>query len=110
MKETILLSLVHFVPIFLLISIPCSRILEDIEIKGTLNTKRVDIGIIHVLNALVSQSPPKIRGGGGGVCYLVFEIWTKRGVMKKLLRNRGLVEREDTLRKGEFPDCFISFP
>ena len=30
--------------------------------------------------------------------------------MKKLLRNRGLVEREGTLRKGEFPDCFISFP
>ena len=32
---------------------------------------------------------PKIRG-----VFLVFEIWTKRGVMKKLLRNRGLVERE----------------
>ena len=54
MKETVLLSLVHFVRIFLLISIPCSRILEDIEIKGTVNTKRVDIDIIHVLNALVS--------------------------------------------------------
>ena len=23
----------------------------------------------------------------------IFKIWTKRGVMKKLLRNRGLVER-----------------
>ena len=23
----------------------------------------------------------------------MFEIWTKKGVMKKLLRNRGLVER-----------------
>ena len=32
-------------------------------------------------------SPPEIRGN------LVFEIWTKRGVMKKLVRNRGLVER-----------------
>ena len=37
------------------------------------------------------SSPPKIRGG-----ILVFKIWTKRGVMKKLLKNRGLVER------GEF--------
>ena len=33
--------------------------------------------------------PPKIREGG----YLVFEIWTERGVMKKFLTNRGLVER-----------------
>ena len=36
--------------------------------------------------------PPKIRGEmGGGV--LVFKIRTKRGVMKILLRDRGLVER-----------------
>ena len=33
--------------------------------------------------------PPKIRRGGG----LVFKIRTKRGVMKILLRDRGLVER-----------------
>ena len=33
----------------------------------------------------------------GGV--LVFEIWTKRGVMKKLLRNRGLVERGRSSQK-----------
>ena len=31
--------------------------------------------------------PPKIRGGGRW--FLVFENWTKRGDMKKLLRNRG---------------------
>ena len=32
--------------------------------------------------------------------------------MKKLLRNRGLVERGGgvLLEKGGFPDCFISFP
>ena len=35
--------------------------------------------------------PPKIRG------FLIFEIWTKRGVMKKLLRNRGVL-----LEKGGF--------
>ena len=42
----------------------------------------------------------------------VFEIMAKRGVMKKLLRNRGLVERRrgGPLRKRGFPDCFISFP
>ena len=39
---------------------------------------------------LHSFLPPKIRGGGG---VLVFELWTKSGVIKKLLRNRGLVER-----------------
>ena len=37
-------------------------------------------------------------GGGGGYetmksYILIFKIWTKRGVMKKLLRNRGLVEK-----------------
>ena len=30
-----------------------------------------------------------LRGRGS----LIFEIWTNRGVMKKLLRNRGLVEK-----------------
>ena len=30
--------------------------------------------------------------------------------MKKLLRNRGLVERGSSFRKGAFPNCFISFP
>ena len=42
----------------------------------------------------------KLRGG-----FLVFEIWTKRGVMKKLLRNRGC-----SLRKGGFqivPSVFL---
>ena len=33
---------------------------------------------------------------GGGV---IFKIWTKRGVIKKLLRNRGLVERGDSFRR-----------
>ena len=40
-------------------------------------------------------------GGGGGrggyetikSYILIFKIWTKRGVMKKLLRNSGLVEK-----------------
>ena len=30
--------------------------------------------------------------------------------MKKLLRNRGLVERGVLLERGGFPNCFISFP
>ena len=34
--------------------------------------------------------PPKIWGGWG---VLIFEIQIKRGVMKKLLRDRGLVEK-----------------
>ena len=37
----------------------------------------------------------KIRRTG-----FVFNIWTKRRVMKKLLRNRGLVKRGGSLRKG----------
>ena len=43
----------------------------------------------------------------GGV--LVFEIWTKRGVMKKLLRNRGLVEREGSFRKRRISKLFHQF-
>ena len=43
---------------------------------------------------LIVPPPPKIKGGG----VVVFKIWTKRGVMKKLLRNRRLVERESSLR------------
>ena len=37
---------------------------------------------------------------GGGV--LIFEIWTKRGVMKKMLEIEELVERGHSLRKGGF--------
>ena len=40
----------------------------------------------------------------------IFEIWTKTGFMKKLLRNMGLVEMGlRFLRKGGFPNCFITF-
>ena len=51
--------------------------------------------------------PPRIRGG-----FLVFKNWRKRGVMKKLLRNRGLVKRggRGSLRKEGFLNCFVSFP
>ena len=42
-------------------------------------------------HSIHSFLPRKIRMGRGGV--LVFKIWTKREVMKKWLRNRGLVER-----------------
>ena len=47
-------------------------------------------------NVIVSSPPLKL----GGV--LVFKIWTKRGVMKKLLRNRGLVERGVLLEREGF--------
>ena len=39
--------------------------------------------------------PYRIRGG-----LLICKIWTKSGVIKKLLRNRGLVEKGGSLRKG----------
>ena len=52
----------------------------------------------------IVSSPLKL----GGV--LVFEIWTKRGIMKKLLRNRGFSWKGGPLRKREFPNCFIGFP
>ena len=51
--------------------------------------------------------PPNIRvcvcvcvcGGGGA--YLSFEIWSKRGFMNKLLRNRGVVWKgKSSVRKG----------
>ena len=42
--------------------------------------------LISNLNPSIVSSPLKLGG-------LVFEIWTERRVMKKLLRNRGLVER-----------------
>ena len=43
--------------------------------------------------------PLKIKGGG----VLIFKTWTKGGVMKKLLRNRGVNW------KGGGPNCFTSF-
>ena len=52
----------------------------------------------------IVSSPLKLGGG-----FLVFEFWTKRGVMKKLFRNRGLVESGVLLERGVFPNCFISF-
>ena len=45
--------------------------------------------IRYTFHADIVSSPP-----------LVFKIWTKRGVLKKLLGNRGLVERGVPLRKG----------
>ena len=49
-----------------------------------------------ILVTVVSFHPPKIRGS------FVFKISTKRGVMKKLLRDRGLVERGVLLESGGF--------
>ena len=43
----------------------------------------------------------------GGV--LVLEIWTKKGVMKKLLRNRGLVERGESSQKEGVSKLFNQF-
>ena len=60
--------------------------------------------IIYIGKNIVS-SPSKIRRG-----VLVFGIWTMRGVMKKLLRNRGLGWNGGVLlKRGRFPYCFISF-
>ena len=55
-----------------------------------------------------SQFPPPENQWRG---ILLFEIWTKSGVMKTFFRNRGLVERGGApLRKRRFPNCFIRFP
>ena len=51
-------------------------------------------------------SPQKNKQGRG---VLVFEILTKRGVMKKLFRNRVLVEREGALRKSGVTKLFHQF-
>ena len=50
--------------------------------------KIVAFPIVYTLD-VHSFFPSKIRGGG----FLVFKIWTKRGLIEKLLRNRGLVKR-----------------
>ena len=63
--------------------------------------------VIPVSLLIVPPPPPKINGGGG---VLVFGIWTKRRGHKKLLRNRGLVERGNSFKMGRFPNCFFSFP
>ena len=52
----------------------------------------------------IVSSPLKL---GGGV--LVFKIWTKRRVMKKLFSNRGLVERGGPLRKRGVSKLFHPF-
>ena len=49
--------------------------------------------------------PTKIRVGG----FLLFKIWTKRGVMEKLLINRGLVKREGSYRKGGLQIVLLVF-
>ena len=56
------------------------------------------------LSELLCCYQEKLRGD----C-LVFEIGTKRGSMKKLLRNRGLVEREGPLKKRKVSKLFHPF-
>ena len=58
----------------------------------------------HIRNTCIVSSPPKIRG------VLVFKIWTKRGVIKKLLRNRMVNWKVEILLERGGPNCFISFP
>ena len=42
--------------------------------------------------------------------FLVFQIWTKRGVIKNFLEIGGLVERGFLFERRGFPNCFIHFP
>ena len=52
-----------------------------------------------------------LKLGGVGEGGLFFEIWRKRGVMKKILRNKDVSSKGDsTFRKRVFSNCFISFP
>ena len=48
---------------------------------------------------------PKIMG-----VFLVFQIWTNRGVIKNFSEIGGLVERGFLLERRGFPNCFIHFP
>ena len=59
------------------------------NLKGCLMKKLIILK--HLIIVFIVSSPLRLGWGGGGV--LVFKIWTKREVMKKWLRNRGLVER-----------------
>ena len=50
--------------------------------------KMLNLSITYLFNdPLYSFLHPPFKLGGR---YLVFKIWTKRGIMKKLLRNRGV--------------------
>ena len=60
-------------------SIPKFKVLDKIEVEKKKQSRKKSVIIV--------SSPLKL----GGV--IVLDISTKRGVMKKLLRNRGLVER-----------------
>ena len=60
-------------------------------------TKNNVCSALYFRNHVQSFLLPKIRGG-----VLIFEIWTKRGVMKKMLEIEELVERGHSLRKGGF--------
>ena len=56
---------------------------------------------------LIVSSPLKLAGEEG---VLVFEIWTKKGVMKKLLRNKGLAEKGGVLLERGASKLFHHFP
>ena len=58
------------------------------EVKSLKCCKRKYLTLYRNCDTYVIVSSPLKLGG-----VLTFEIWKKRGVMKKLLRNRGLVKR-----------------
>ena len=78
---------------------------------GRPNCDVLKIGILLSKStwSTIEPSPPStpVKLGEG---FLFFKIWTRRGVIKKLLRNRVLVKRGGCLRKRDFPNCFVSFP
>ena len=89
-----------FVPSLFLIFLPKSRLNKSVLMKNAF------CFYIMLLCILIVSSPLKL-GGGGGSCSWNLD---KEGGHKKLLRNRGWVERGFLLERVGFPNCFISFP
>ena len=68
-----------------------------------------DIILLYFHKAVlhISQFPPPLKLGGG---FLIFEIWTKRGIMKNCSEIGGLVERGGVLlERGRGSKLFQQF-
>ena len=73
----------------------------------TTTNRNNGILIIYVKKEFATLSfPPPLKLGWW---FLIFETWTKKGVMRKMLRNRGWVEREGSRRKGGVSKLFHQF-
>ena len=67
---------------------------QSSEEKSTVSGRKITLRMTWQTKIIIYPltyfpPPPKIKG----VRYLFFEIWARKGIMKKLPRSRGLVER-----------------